>query len=58
VAHELERRIVEQVGNVAPAPGPEIVDAQHLVAGADQAVAQVRTQESGTPVTSTRFCFE
>ena len=43
VAHQLERRIVQQLPHVAPPAGVEIIDAQDVVAGFDQPLAQVRT---------------
>ena len=41
VAHQLEVRVVEQVRDVAPASGEEIVDAEHVVAFLQQEGAKV-----------------
>ena len=46
MADELERRVAEQMGDVAPGAGVEVVDAQHLMALADQPLAQMRAQET------------
>ena len=47
VAHRLEVRIAEQVRDVVLAPGEVVVDAQHVVAVAQQAFAQMRAEEAG-----------
>jgi hypothetical protein len=47
VAHRLELRQVHQVADVVLAAGEVVVDAQHVVALADQALAQMRPKESG-----------
>jgi hypothetical protein len=65
VAHQLEPRVGEEVGDVAPAAGEEVVDAKDVVVAGDEAVAEVRTQEPGAarhqnfsfhPLTSGRRC--
>ena len=45
--HELEARVVVQVIDVALGAGEEVVDAEHLVALLEQAVAEVRAEEAG-----------
>ena len=47
VAHQLEVRVVQQVDDVVLGAGEEVVDAQHVVAVGQQAVAQVRAEEAG-----------
>ena len=47
VAHELEAGVVEQVGDVVLGAGEEVVDAEHVVALGQQAVAQVAAQKAG-----------
>ncbi len=47
VAHQLEAGVAQQVRDVALAAGEEIVDTEHIVAAADQAIAQVRTEKAG-----------
>jgi hypothetical protein len=47
VAHHLEARVVEQVRDVRAPPREVVVDAQHLVPGRHQALAQMRTQKAG-----------
>ncbi len=47
VAHQLEVRVIEQVRDVAPASGEEIVDAEHVVAFLQQEGAKVRAEETG-----------
>jgi hypothetical protein len=42
-------------GDVLPAGGEEVVDAQRLVSPREQPLAQVRPDEPGAPVTSTRI---
>ena len=49
MAHELELRIAEEVGDVLPAGGEEVVDAQDLVSPREQPLAQVRSDEPGAP---------
>ena len=48
VAHQLKIRFTQQRNDVLPAPGEEIVDAQHLVPVFDQSLAQVRADKSCT----------
>ncbi len=48
VAHQLEIRLVQQLQQVVLAAGEVVVDAQHVVAAPDQAVAQVRAEETRT----------
>jgi hypothetical protein len=48
VAQQLEARMADQVLDVAPRTGEEVVDAQHVVAAFEQLLAQVRAQEAGT----------
>ncbi len=47
VAHELEQRVADEVGDVLPAGGEEVVDAQDLVSPRQQPLAQVRSDEPG-----------
>ena len=47
VAHELEARMAEQVLDIALGAGEQVVDAEHLMALAEQPVAQVRAEEAG-----------
>jgi hypothetical protein len=47
VAHQLEARVVEQVGDVGLGAGEEVVGTEHVVALGQQAVAQVAAQEAG-----------
>ena len=47
VAEELEIAAPQQVGDVLPAPGHQVVDADHLVALGDQPLAEVRAEEAG-----------
>ena len=47
VAHELEARMRAQVRDVLGVPGDEVVEPHHLVPVGEEAVAQVRAEESG-----------
>ena len=47
MADQLKRRIAEEMRNVALGSGEEVVDADHLVTVADQAIAQMRAEETG-----------
>jgi hypothetical protein len=47
MAHQLEMRVVEALGDVVLAAGEVVIDAQHVVARPQQALAEVRAQESG-----------
>jgi hypothetical protein len=47
VAHQLEIRVVQQVHDVAPRRGVEIIDAEHVLALGQQPLAQVRAEEAG-----------
>ena len=47
VAHELEQGVRAEVGDVLPAGGEEVVDAQDLVSPRQQPLAQVRSDEPG-----------
>ena len=47
VPDELEARVVVQVIDVALGAGEEVVDAEHLVALLEQAVAEVGAEEAG-----------
>ena len=47
VAHRLEIRFLQQLGDVGLAPGEIIVDAEHVVALGAQAVAEMRAEEAG-----------
>jgi hypothetical protein len=47
VVHELEVRMVQQVGDVVLAAGEQVVQADHVVAARDQPVAQMRADEAG-----------
>jgi hypothetical protein len=48
VVHELEVRVIQQVGDVVLAAGEQVVQADHAVAARDQPVAQVRADEPGS----------
>ena len=48
MAQQLELMIAEQVQNVFAPPGEEIVETDDFLSFGDQAIAQVRTNESGT----------
>ena len=47
MAQQLEPLVPQQMRDVAFVAGEEIVDAQHLVAVADQPVAEMRAEEAG-----------
>ena len=47
VPQELEVLVVEEVLDVAPGAGEEIVDAKHLVAALEQPFGKVRPEEAG-----------
>ena len=49
MADQLEVAVVQQMGHVRPSAGEEIVDADHLAAVAQKALAQVRADETGAP---------
>ena len=44
--HDLEPRVVKQVVYVAPGPGEEIVDAEHIAADFQQTFTQMRADEA------------
>ena len=46
VAHQLERLMVEQMGDVAPRAGEKIVDAEHVVSGMQKPFAQMRAEKA------------
>jgi hypothetical protein len=48
VAHQFEIGVFPQVRNVAARAGVEIVYAEHIVACCQQAVAEVRAEETGS----------
>ena len=48
VADQLEPRIVEQVNDVLAPAGEEVIEAEHLLALANQPLAKVRANESRT----------
>jgi hypothetical protein len=48
VPHQFEVGVIEQVRNVLLAAGKEVVDAQHVMAIAQQPVAQVRAKKACT----------
>src|SRR5262249_44158356 len=48
VAHQLERRVRQQMLNVAPGSGVEVVDAEHFVAALQQPLAEMRADETGS----------
>jgi hypothetical protein len=58
VAHELETRVLEQVLDVRLASREEVVDAQYLVPGGKQALAQVRAEKSGSAGDEQLFCLK
>ena len=45
VAQKLEARVVQQVKDVVARAGEEVVDAKHVMAGLEQALAQERAQK-------------
>src|SRR5205807_2038265 len=47
VAHRLEMRVAQQMGDVVFAAGEVIVDAQYVVAASEQPLAQMRAEKSG-----------
>ena len=47
VAHRLEMRIGQQMGDIVFAAGKIVIDAKNVVAFRQQSLAQVRTKESG-----------
>src|SRR5262249_22146819 len=47
IPHHLEGVVIEQVADVLPAPGEEAVQADDLVAGREQPLAEVRANEAG-----------
>ena len=49
MAHRLEPGMAEEMGDVVLAPGEVVVDAEHVVAARDQAVAEMRAEEAGAP---------
>ena len=46
VPHELEAWVRMQVGDIVLGAGEQIVDAQHFVAGFEQTVGEMRTEEA------------
>ena len=48
VAHQLEVRVIEQMGNVVLGAGEEVVQADDVVAVVQQAFAEMRAEEAGT----------
>ena len=48
MAQRLEVRVAQQARDIVLAAGEVIVDAQHVVALGNQALAQMRTEEPGT----------
>ncbi len=48
MADELEARIGQQVGDVVPGAGKEVVQAQHIMAVGQQAFEQVAAEKAGT----------
>ena len=46
MAQEFEFRIAVQVGDIALLAGEQVVDAEHFLPAAKQAVAQVRAEKS------------
>jgi hypothetical protein len=55
VAQQFEVRVIEQVLDVVLGAGEEVVDTEDVVAGLEQAVAQVRAEEPRPPVTRMRL---
>ena len=47
VAHQFEIRVFQQVHDVTPGAGVEIIDAQHIMAFGQQAVTQVGAKKAG-----------
>ena len=45
MAQQLEVGIVEQMGDVVLGPGEEIIQAEHVVAGIEQAIAEMRAEK-------------
>jgi hypothetical protein len=54
VAEQLEGLVTEQVLDIAPRAGKEVVDAKDLAAGVEQSLAQMGPKESRAPETRTR----
>ena len=55
VAHQLEARVVQADGDVLLAAGEEIVDAQHVVAGASSRSHRCEPRKPAPPVTNIRL---
>jgi hypothetical protein len=49
VAHQLEAGLIEQVNDVVPGTRVEVVDDEYVVPFGEQAPAQVRSDEPGSP---------
>src|SRR5581483_784129 len=47
MAHKLEALVSDQVLDIAPRAGEEIVEAKHLVAGLEQSLAKMRSEKAG-----------
>ena len=47
MAHEFEALVVEQMGHVAAPAREVVVDAEHLVAGGQEPLAEMRAEETG-----------
>jgi len=47
VAHQLEMRIAEAGGDIVLVAGEVVVDAQHVVACRQQALAEMRAEKAG-----------
>ena len=58
MAHQLEVRVVQQMSDVGPGAGIEVVDAQHFMAALDQPVAEMRAEEAGTTGDQDALAFE
>jgi hypothetical protein len=55
MTHELEAMIIEQVLDVAPCAGKEVVYTEDFRAVGEQSVAQIRAEESGAACHQRRF---
>ena len=47
MAHQLERLVIEQMRDIAPRAGEEIVDAKHVMSRLEQPLAEMRAKKTG-----------
>ncbi|MED5517292.1 MAG: hypothetical protein VX612_01050, partial [Pseudomonadota bacterium] len=46
MAHELEMRVGQQIGDIIPGTGEKIIDAQHILTARQQALAQMAADKT------------